>query len=51
MKEKCKSDYPHALQDMWKALDRAEDLELSLGRTLNSSNDLKQEVLLAGITF
>jgi hypothetical protein len=22
----CKSDYPHALQALWKALDRAEDL-------------------------
>jgi hypothetical protein len=26
IKEKCKSDYPHALQALWKALDRAEDL-------------------------
>jgi hypothetical protein len=26
MKEECKSDYPHALQALWKALDRAEDL-------------------------
>jgi hypothetical protein len=26
MKEECKSDYPHALQTLWKALDRAEDL-------------------------
>jgi hypothetical protein len=25
-KEECKSDYPHALQALWKALDRAEDL-------------------------
>jgi hypothetical protein len=26
IKEECKSDYPHALQGLWKALDRAEDL-------------------------
>jgi hypothetical protein len=26
IKEDCKSDYPHALQALWKALDRAEDL-------------------------
>ena len=26
IKEECKSDYPHALQALWKALDRAEDL-------------------------
>src|ERR1700734_577874 len=26
VKEECKSDYPHALQALWKALDRAEDL-------------------------
>jgi hypothetical protein len=26
IKEECKGDYPHALQAMWKALDRAEDL-------------------------
>jgi hypothetical protein len=26
IKEECKSDYPHALQVLWKALDRAEDL-------------------------
>jgi hypothetical protein len=26
IKEQCKSDYPHALQALWKALDRAEDL-------------------------
>jgi hypothetical protein len=26
LKEECKSDYPHALQALWKALDRAEDL-------------------------
>jgi hypothetical protein len=26
IKEECKSDYPHALQTLWKALDRAEDL-------------------------
>jgi hypothetical protein len=25
-KEECKGDYPHALQALWKALDRAEDL-------------------------
>ena len=25
-KAECKSDYPHALQALWKALDRAEDL-------------------------
>jgi hypothetical protein len=25
-KEECRSDYPHALQALWKALDRAEDL-------------------------
>jgi hypothetical protein len=25
-KEECKSDYPHALQALWKALDRAKDL-------------------------
>jgi hypothetical protein len=25
IKEECKSDYPHALQALWKALDRAED--------------------------
>jgi hypothetical protein len=25
-KEKCKRDYPHALQALWKALDPAEDL-------------------------
>jgi hypothetical protein len=24
--EECKRDYPHALQALWKALDRAEDL-------------------------
>jgi hypothetical protein len=26
IKEECRSDYPHALQRLWKALDRAEDL-------------------------
>jgi hypothetical protein len=26
LKEECKGDYPHALQALWKALDRAEDL-------------------------
>jgi hypothetical protein len=26
IKEECKSDYPHALQALWKALDGAEDL-------------------------
>ena len=26
IKEDCKSDYPHALQALWNALDRAEDL-------------------------
>jgi hypothetical protein len=26
IKEECKGDYPHALQALWKALDRAEDL-------------------------
>jgi len=26
VKPECKSDYPHALQALWKALDRAEDL-------------------------
>src|ERR1700675_120439 len=26
MKKECKGDYPHALQALWKALDRAEDL-------------------------
>jgi hypothetical protein len=26
IKEECKSDYPHALQALWKDLDRAEDL-------------------------
>jgi hypothetical protein len=26
IKEECKSDYPNALQALWKALDRAEDL-------------------------
>jgi hypothetical protein len=26
IKEECRSDYPHALQALWKALDRAEDL-------------------------
>jgi hypothetical protein len=26
IKEECKTDYPHALQALWKALDRAEDL-------------------------
>jgi hypothetical protein len=26
IKEEYKSDYPHALQALWKALDRAEDL-------------------------
>ena len=26
IKEECKQDYPHALQALWKALDRAEDL-------------------------
>ena len=26
IKEKCKSDYPQALQALWKALDRMEDL-------------------------
>ena len=26
IKEECKSDYPHALQALWRALDRAEDL-------------------------
>jgi hypothetical protein len=26
VKPECKSDYPHALQGLWKALDRAEDL-------------------------
>ena len=26
IKEECKGDYPHALQAMWKALERAEDL-------------------------
>jgi hypothetical protein len=26
IKVECKRDYPHALQALWKALDRAEDL-------------------------
>jgi hypothetical protein len=26
IKEECKSDYPHALQALWKALDREENL-------------------------
>jgi hypothetical protein len=26
IRQECKSDYPHALQALWKALDRAEDL-------------------------
>jgi hypothetical protein len=26
VKPECKSDYSHALQTLWKALDRAEDL-------------------------
>ena len=26
IKDGCKSDYPHALQALWKALDRAEDM-------------------------
>jgi hypothetical protein len=26
IKEECKRDYPYALQALWKALDRAEDL-------------------------
>jgi hypothetical protein len=26
VKEECKSDYPHALQALWKALDRVENL-------------------------
>jgi hypothetical protein len=26
IKEECKPDYPYALQALWKALDRAEDL-------------------------
>jgi hypothetical protein len=26
IKEECKRDYPHALQALWKALDRAETL-------------------------
>jgi len=26
VKPECKSDYPHALQALWEALDRAEDL-------------------------
>jgi hypothetical protein len=26
IKPECKSDYPHAVQALWKALDRAEDL-------------------------
>ena len=26
IEEECKGDYPHALQALWKALDRAEDL-------------------------
>jgi hypothetical protein len=26
IKEDCKGDYPHALQALWKAMDRAEDL-------------------------
>jgi hypothetical protein len=26
IKEECKGDYPYALQALWKALDRAEDL-------------------------
>jgi hypothetical protein len=26
LKEECKGDYPHALQALWEALDRAEDL-------------------------
>jgi hypothetical protein len=26
IEDKCKSDYPHALQALWKALDLAEDL-------------------------
>jgi hypothetical protein len=26
VKEECKGDYPHALQTLWKALDRAEDV-------------------------
>ncbi len=26
IKEECKGDYPHALQALWKALDRAEEL-------------------------
>ena len=26
IRQECKTDYPHALQALWKALDRAEDL-------------------------
>ena len=26
VRQECKADYPHALQALWKALDRAEDL-------------------------
>jgi hypothetical protein len=26
IKAECKSDYPHALQALWKALDRAEEM-------------------------
>jgi hypothetical protein len=37
IKEDCKSDYPHALQSLWKALDRAGDLIQNLAnvRTLS----------------
>jgi hypothetical protein len=36
IKEECKGDYPHALQALWKALDRVEgsDSELNHVRTL-----------------
>jgi hypothetical protein len=36
IKEECKSDYPHALQALWKALDRAQDLVQ--GRTDGTGN-------------
>src|SRR6266403_3676648 len=45
IKEECKSDYPHALQALWKALDRAEgsDSGLSHARADPSSERVRED--------
>jgi hypothetical protein len=37
IKEECKSDYPHVLQALWKALDRAEDLTTVISSSVHET--------------